>query len=154
MWPVQPAEGRFETKVAGGGEEVIAPGNALRYAPYVRLLEQLDLPKAKRYYKALYPTLQRAYQDLGYPQGYFNDRFVEVLDQLLATPEVPSPQHVHRPLDRSGVIPSRPWLLYEFDDPALRSLSAGQRILIRMGPDNERRVKARLAQLRDILIAP
>ena len=44
--------------------------------------------------------------------------------------------------------PQRPWVLYEFDDPALQSLSAGQRALLRMGPVNERRVKARLAEFR------
>ena len=153
MWPVQPAPGRFGTKVSRDGDEVITSDNGLRYAPYVRMLEQLDLPKAMGYYKGLYPTLQRAYQDLGYPRGYFNDRFVEVLDQLLATPEVRAPQHVHRPVNRSGLNPSRPWLLYEFDDPALQALSAGQRILLRMGPDNERRVKARLAELRNLLVA-
>jgi hypothetical protein len=48
---------------------------------------------------------------------------------------------------------ARPWVLYEFDDPALQSLSAGQRTLVRMGPDNERRIKARLVELRRRLVA-
>jgi len=87
------------------------------------------------------------------PQPYFNDRFIAVLDQLLATPEVGPPLAVHLPTI-VGPAPTRPWLLYEFDDPALRSLSAGQRILLRMGAVNERRVKARLAELRRLLADP
>ena len=45
------------------------------------------------------------------------------------------------------VQPQRPWVLYEFDDPALQSLSAGQKMLLRMGPVNERRMKAKLSEL-------
>ena len=37
-------------------------------------------------YKQYYPLFQQAYVDLGYPEGYFNDRLVEVIDHLLATP--------------------------------------------------------------------
>jgi len=44
-------------------------------------------------------------------------------------------------------------VLYEFDDPQLESLTAGQKILVRMGLDNERRVKARLAELRGLIAA-
>lgn len=151
VWPVNPAKGRFETADTVKGE-VVQADNALRYAPYVLLLEQVDLRKAVNVYAQHYPELQHQYEQLGFLQRYFNDRFIEVLDQLLATPEGAPPLHVHRPAI-NGVRPTRPWVLYEFDDPALQSLSAGQRILLRMGPVNERRVKGRLAELRRLLAA-
>ena len=151
VWPVNPAKGRFATAATATGE-VVQADNALRYVPYVLLLEQVDLRKAVQVYTQHYPELQREYEELGFPQRYFNDRFIEVLDQLLATPEGAPPLHVHRPVI-NGVQPTRPWVLYEFDDPALQSLSAGQRILLRMGPVNERRVKGRLAELRRLLAA-
>ena len=48
-----------------------------------------------------------------------------------------------------GPIPSnRPWVRYEFADPQLQSLSAGQRILLRSGDVNQRRLMARLRDLR------
>ncbi|MNT94879.1 hypothetical protein D3C72_2366490 [compost metagenome] len=37
---------------------------------------------------------------------------------------------------------------YEFVDPALESLSSGQKILVRMGPANEVRAKALIRDLR------
>jgi len=150
-WPMNTVKGRFEVADTGKGE-VIQADNSLRYVPYVLLLEQLDLREAAQTYARLYPELQREYEALGFPHSYFNDRFIEVLDQLLATPDVTTALHVHRPrID--GPQPARPWLLYEFDDPALQSLSAGQRTLLRMGPVNERRVKVRLAELRRLLAA-
>jgi hypothetical protein len=45
----------------------------------------------------------------------------------------------------------RPWVRYEFADPALESLSSGQKILLRVGPVNERRLKEKLGQLRSEL---
>ncbi len=151
VWPMNPAKGRFETTDAGAGE-VVQPDNGLRYVPEVLLLEQLDIKQAVRAYERHYPALQHEYEELGFPHGYFNDRFVDVLDLLLATPEAVPPVHVHRPAI-NGVQPARPWLLYEFDDPTLQALSAGQRILLRMGPIDERRVKVRLAELRRRLVA-
>lgn len=150
VWPVNPAKGRFEL-ASSGGHAIIGPDNGLRYTSYVLLLERVDLARAVQFYSALYPELQRAYEELGFPHGYFNDRFVAVLDQLLATPEVVAPLRVHRPVINGSEQPTRPWVLYEFDDPALQSLSAGQRTLLRMGSVNERRVKVRLAELRRLL---
>jgi hypothetical protein len=150
LWPVTPAPGRF---LVGrrGGSEVIDPDNAGRYTPLVTLAETADLQRVVAAYVRLYPQFQQAYQDLGYPRRYFNDRLVEVIDLLLATPESDTPLPVHLPAINSPVRPERPWVLYEFDDPALRSLTSGQKMLLRMGPVNERRMKARLAELRRLL---
>jgi hypothetical protein len=49
--------------------------------------------------------------------------------------------------------PVRPWVLYAAADPALDALSAGQAVLLRVGPDHAARLKARLAEIRR-LIAP
>jgi hypothetical protein len=152
LWPVVPTAGRFSVAEADGGA-AIATANAARYEPFVRLIEGVDLHRAAGAYIQLYPSLQRAYEELGYPKSYFNDRFVDVLDLLLATPEPASPPKVHLPAVNGPVQPQRPWVLYEFDDPQLEALAAGQKILVRMGLDNERRVKARLAELRGLVAA-
>jgi hypothetical protein len=43
--------------------------------------------------------------------------------------------------------------MYQFADPALEGLPAGQKILIRMGPENASIIKAKLAELRAIVTA-
>ena len=150
LWPVVPAAGRFGV-VDDVGTATIGTANAARYEPFVRLLEGVDLRRVAGAYVRLYPSLQRAYEELGYPKGYFNDRLVDVIDLLLATPEPSSAPKVHLPTVNGPVQPQRPWVLYEFDDPQLESLAAGQKILLRMGVRNERRVKARLAELRGLV---
>ena len=151
LWPVNPVGGRFLV-AERDGRTTIDPDNGLRYTPYVLLLETVDLRQVAAVYRALYPQLQRAYEEIGFPRRYFNDRFVEVIDLLLATPQIDAPLAVHLPTINSPVQTERPWVLYEFDDPALQQLSSGQRLLLRMGPVNERRVKARLAELRALLV--
>lgn len=150
LWPVNPAGGRFVTEHSGA-TEIIGGGNGARYTPYVLLLESVNLPRTVQLYSHLYPLFQKAYENLGYPQRYFNDRLVEVIDQLLATPEVSEPPKVHLPPIDESVQPARPWVLYDFNEPALQSLTSGQKILLRMGLDNEQRVKTRLAEIRRLV---
>jgi hypothetical protein len=137
--PLKPVPGPF--RVAGsGGSIVIAPDNAARYAPYVRAFEALDSARLVAIYVHFYPLFQQAYTELGYPARYFNDRVFEVIDQLLATPDVSGPLEL-----------TQPKVLYEFADPALQGLSAGQKMLLRMGPENEAKVKVKLRELKRAL---
>ena len=153
LWPVNPAGGTLIVE-KNDGAFVISADNGLRYTPYVLLMETVDLRQVVAAYVRLYPLLQQAYEDLGYPNLYFNDRLVDVIDQLLATPDVSGPLQVRLPQINGPLQPQRPWVLYEFADPALQSLSAGQKILLRMGPVNERRVKAKLEELRRLVAVP
>lgn len=147
LWPVNPVSGRFQ--VDGPGDSgTVGAANAKRYAPYVSLLDQVDLAHAVSLYRQFYPMLQKAYEDIGYPQGYFNDRLVAVIDLLLATPEPASAPAVHLPSLDASVQPTRPWVLYEFDDPVLQSLSSGQKMLLRFSAADRQRIRSRLTELR------
>jgi len=154
LWPLDPVPGRYTVDAPGTPNAAhVSPDNGLRYTPYVLMLESVDAKTLAAAYARLYPQLQQAYADLGFPNRYFNDRVVQVIDLLLATPEPSGPIGVHLPTIEGPVRPTRPWVLYEFDDPKLAALPAGQKLLIRMGPVNERRVKAKLAELRRELVA-
>jgi hypothetical protein len=146
-WPVQPTGQRFITE-GQGANQTIAANNAARYNGFVLLAESVDPAKAAGVYARLYPLFQQAYEELGYPGRYFNDRLIAVIDHLLAAPEPKGPVQV-RLVEVKGDYPSqRPWTRYEYVDPQLESLSAGQKIMVRMGPENERKLKASLRALR------
>lgn len=150
MWPVQPTPGRFVT-LRQGEVEVINPDNAQRYTPLVQFIESVNSKQAVQLYVSLYPLFQQAYVELGYPKGYFNDRLVAVIDKLLATPVPEAPLAVAL-VDVKGPIPSeRPWTRYEFVDEDLQSLAAGQKMLLRTGAANQRRLKAKLIEVRKLL---
>jgi hypothetical protein len=151
LWPVNPAPGRF-TVEEHDGRTVIAADNSQRYTPFVLLVETVDVARAVELYVRLYPELQKSYEELGYPRGYFNDRLLQVIDQLLATPEVEQPLRVQLTEVKGPIPAEQPWTRYEFADPALESLSAGQKILLRTGEVNARRLKAKLMEFRKELL--
>jgi hypothetical protein len=122
------------------GKLLVNGDNSARYAPYVRLVDGIDTKAAVALYVRFYPWFQQAYQELGYPSGYFNDRLIDVIDHLLAAPEISGP-----------VALQQPHVLYAFADPDLESLSAGQKIMLRMGNANAAHVKAKLRDLRHLL---
>jgi hypothetical protein len=152
LWPVNPVGGRIVIDDRAGSP-TLGLDNAQRYTPYVLLLERIDLRQAAALYGRLYPQFQRAYEELGFPQRHFNDRLVDVIDQLLATPEVAQPIALRLPEIKGPMQPPRPWVMFEFADPRLQALTAGQRTLLRMGPVHQRRVKARLIELRGQITA-
>ncbi|MEZ5646914.1 MAG: DUF3014 domain-containing protein [Burkholderiaceae bacterium] len=154
LWPVNPAAGRFATQRGADGQETVHPDNARRYAPLVQLAEAVDQDVAVAFYRGLYPLFQQAYVELGYPGRYFNDRLVQVLDHLIATPVPDGPLAVGLVEVKGPVASTRPWVRYEFTDPSLARLSAGQKMLVRTGADQQRRVQAVLAGLRSRVARP
>jgi hypothetical protein len=138
--PIKPPAGQFLATV-GGETFVLSPDNYRRYTPYVRLAEAVDAKKLVAVYVHFYPLFQDAYKELGYPSGYFNDRLIEVIDNLLSAPSVKGPIKLVRPS-----------VMYKFADPELESRSAGQKILIRMGNANAARIKVKLTEIRQELI--
>jgi hypothetical protein len=137
--PLKPTPG--ETVVSGdldaGETATLDVKNYARYAPVMRVVQATDVKQLVALYYRWYALFQQAYEGLGYPGRYFNDRLVETIDDLLATPEVQGPIRLVRPK-----------VFYEFADPALEARSAGQKLLLRMGPDNAAAIKAKLRELR------
>jgi Protein of unknown function (DUF3014) len=121
---------------------VLSPKNAERYQAYVRLAEAIPTGAAVAVYARFYPLFQEQYEKLGYPDLYFNDRVIEVIDHLLATPAIDGPLPLVQPR-----------VLYEFADPKLEKLSAGQKALLRMGRANQLKLKAKLRQIRQALVS-
>ena len=140
-FPIRGAGGTFAARTENGRSE-IDPRNFERYAVYARAADAIDAKALVAWYVRFYPLFQQAYRDLGYPNGHFNDRVVEAIDNVLATPVIEAPISL-----------SQPKVLYEYADPALQSLSAGQKVLLRMGPENAARVRAKLREIRALVTA-
>jgi len=111
--------------------------NFARYDHLVDMATNADIEAVVAMYRRFYPLFQESYERLGYPDGYFNDRVVEVTDHLLATPVIEEPVRL-----------LRPHVLYKFADPNTEALSSGQKLLIRMGPVNAERMQEVLRRLR------
>jgi hypothetical protein len=136
VMPVKRVHGQFITE-GPENDKTISPKNAARYLAYVKIAELIDAQKLGEVYVRLYPLFQQAYEELGYPKKYFNDRLLVVLDHLLAAPDLNEPVKLVQPN-----------VFYVYADPDLEARSAGQKILMRVGSKNEAEIKAKLREIK------
>ncbi len=139
VMPIRPAPGMFIT-TGTEANLAISPDNAARYASYMKIAGAMDSKQLVELYVRLYPLFQQSYEELGYPNKYFNDRLIEAIDDLMAAPDIKEPVRL-----------ARPGVLYEYADPGLEGRSIGQRILMRTGSRNEAAIKAKLGEIRQEL---
>lgn len=125
-----------------GDRLVLSSDNDERYRLLGDALRETDAKAMASVYLRYYPLFQRAYREMGYPGAHFNDRVVQIIDHLLAAPDIEGPIELVQPK-----------VLYQFADPELEELSSGQKAMIRIGPANAAAVKKRLREVRAILTA-
>jgi len=138
--PIKPTPGVLVT--AGADDSlVLAAENYARYDTFVTVARSVDAKTLVALYRGLQPLFQQSYEELGHPNASFNDRLVEVIEHLLATPNVPGEIRLVQPS-----------VYYKFADERLEKLSAGQKLLIRMGPTNAAAIKAKLRDIQAELL--
>jgi len=138
--PIKPTPGTTVTATQGD-ITTLGSANFERYAPLIKAVRSTDTTVLANLYFRLYPLFQQSYEDLGYPGQYFNDRLVEVIDDMLRAPDVTGPIEL-----------TQPKVFYEYADPKLESLSAGQKLLLRMGAANEAIMKVKLREFRKAIV--
>lgn len=126
-----------EFAVEGTEPIILSENNFKRYDTLVQQISAADPDDIADMYRRYYPLFQKSYERLGYPDAYFNDRLIEVIDLMLATPEPTGP-----------IALIQPNVLYEFIDPALEELASGQKLMLRLGPEHAATVRTVLHELR------
>ncbi len=142
------AQGRLPRRQLGflapsGAYPVISEGDAFladpagyaRYTPYLDLLEQLPAPRAAQLLRQIEPLVVEALALLGERQAPAS-LLQEAVADIQALPELDEP-----------VLLVQPNVMYRYADPALESRSELDKQLLRMGPENVRRLKSYTAQL-------
>ena len=118
----------------------IDPASFKRYTPYVEVLESVNTNELLLLYSKYKGAIDGIFAEISSPSDSFNDKLNQAIDELLDTPEVPMPIEVYTDS-----------VMYKFADPQLESLSAPQKQLLRTGPDNMRRIKAKLREIKQAL---
>lgn len=124
------------------GKQWIDAASYKRYTPYVNLLEGFDTDALLALYQTYKQDIQAKYDEIGDPGRDFDRVFVQAIDHLLDTPEVPVPVEVYTDS-----------VMYKYADERLQNLDEPQKQLLRTGPDNMRRIKAKLRELKVQLLA-
>lgn len=136
--PIKPPEDTFITATEGESE-IMAAENFARYDAYVALIQNVDSEALMALYHHYSPLFQQAWEENG-GEGSFDERLGEVIDHLLETPDVPGPVYL-----------TKPEAVYLFEEPELEAMTAGQKILVRMGSVNAGLAKQKLREAKDQL---
>lgn len=140
---LQPMTVKFATLPSDAGGVQLDPANFQRYEPYLQLLESVSVTEVKRLFEYYYPLMQQAYAELGYPDAQFRVRLQEAIKVLLAAPEIAPPMEL-----------ARPNVYYTYADAETEALPLAQRQMIRLGPDNQKRLKRVLEAHQLVLAQP
>jgi hypothetical protein len=119
-----------------GGRWFVDPDGSRRYDLLTEVLVSLDAAGAARLHAELHPLLDQAYGELGDPTSSFDATLGRALGNLLAVP-IPEGTPELVPQGTS----------FHWADRRLESLSAAEKHLLRFGPENARRVQAKLREL-------
>lgn len=139
--PIAPPASPFEA--AKDGDTLrIAPANFARYEPYIDALVSVDAFTAAKMYTQYYPLFEEAYGELGLQQGNFHGAVLKALALVENAP-------AH---DDAELI--QPSVAYKFKNAEIEGLPQIQKLLIRMGPENQTRLQAWLAELERQLSRP
>ncbi|GAC16263.1 DUF3014 domain-containing protein [Aliiglaciecola lipolytica] len=111
-----------------------------RYTPYVDTLDSMETESLISLYEVYKPAIKDIYAEIGDPDEDFTFVLMDAINHLLDTPEVPVPIEVETDS-----------VMYKFADDRLESLSSVQKQLLRTGPENMRRIKAKLREVKDAL---
>lgn len=125
-------------------DQVIAdPQNYSRFDAMVNIFHNLETVTLISLYGDLRPLINQAYAEMGYPDKQFNDVLRQAMAILLKTPSIKTQLYLEKKV-----------ITYNFKDPDLEALSPAQKLLLRTGPENMRKIKEKLKQLKAKLNFP
>ena len=125
-----------------GQQLYMDPAGYARYDEYAEAIATLDTQALVGSFHRMRPLYEQAYAQLGMDPEAFDNAVIRMLDHVLQTPEIDEPIEL-----------TRKSVMYQYADPQLEQLSTVQKQLLRMGPENLRRVKAQAAAMRAGLLS-
>jgi len=110
----------------------IDPAGYARYNDLANAVDSIDPQAAARVYTTLKPRLEEAHRELGETEP-FDRTLEEAIVRLVTTPTA-----IDSRLETKGAE------AYRYVDPRLESMTEAQKLLLRMGPANARKVQDKL----------
>jgi hypothetical protein len=128
-------EGKFKTLIRGE-REFLDPESYRRYDVVANAFASLDAQKCARLVNRMYPWLDRKYREMGKPGLDFRGALAKAIAELLRVPVV------------TGDIPLQGKAVsMEIAIEELEAMSDAQKHLFRMGPENIRKIQAKLREV-------
>ncbi|MFV0278195.1 MAG: DUF3014 domain-containing protein [Parahaliea sp.] len=140
--PMRAPREPFAMETVNGQLLYMSQAGYQRYDSYVDAVVALDTDAMVGSFHRLRALYEAAYAQLDMKAEDLDNAVIRILDRIIAAPEISEPLA----LQQKSV-------MYTYADPAIEALSPLQKQLLRMGPDNTRRLKDKANELRTALLA-
>jgi hypothetical protein len=127
--------GPFKT-LTKNGVTTLDPAGYDRYNIIADIFDSVSTAGCARLYGGLRPLLQTAYRELGYPKEDFHQTLLKAIVEILKVPVVDEPIALEKKIASFGMT-----------DPKLEELSAAQKHVLRMGPENLQLIQVKLREI-------
>lgn len=138
--PLAPPKSRFA--VTASQPLIMTTESQGRFNTHIQIITSISPSACATTYRRFYPLLHSAYADLG-EKKTFHSVMLMAIDRVLATPEL---------MSEPELVPAEKGL-YKYLDPALESLPAAQKPLLRMGRKNAAQLKHWLQQVKASILS-
>lgn len=106
-----------------------------RFNEVVDTFVSLDPDAAMALYRLLSPLFQQAYAEIGFRDSNFDETMRAAINNVLSTSEIEGPYQLVKPS-----------VMYLYADASIENLQQVHKQLIRLGPENTEKLKARLRE--------
>jgi len=112
-----------------------------RYDPFANAVADIDLQKGLDLYLIFRPLFEKVYKSFSYPAAYkVEDIFLKAATRVIEAPTI---------TDRIYLV--KHTISYKYADKKLESLNDVEKLMIRMGPENTKKIQAKLRQLAEAI---
>ncbi|MCP4220288.1 MAG: DUF3014 domain-containing protein [bacterium] len=132
---------KFKVRLKGD-QKYLDAASYKRYDGITGVFISLDTKRLVEIYRRLDPLIREAYGELGVSEGgeKFEQRLMQAFEMVLQTPVPPG-----------AILLEEKVKGYNFSDSALEGLPDIQKHLLRMGPENVARIKAKIREFKEAL---
>jgi hypothetical protein len=138
--PYKPVTEEMQVSSVDGRLFTMEASSYKRFDAAIAAFVALDTDQAVGLYKLLSPLLQQAYAEIGFRDAEFEQSLRKAIDAVLSAPEVEGPFQLVKPS-----------VMYLYADTRLEELADMNKQLIRLGPENSARLKAKLREFKAAL---
>lgn len=119
---------------------IFDPNNYIRHDRTVSTFDSLKTRTLLNLYYHIEPLMDRTYQKMGYPGKTFRPALFRAIDVILDIPVI-----------ETQILLQKKVITYTFDNQKLENLNPAEKLILRLGPENIRKIQKRCREIKILL---
>ena len=122
---------------------IMDPNNYIRHDRTILIFESLDIKTLVDLFYRIEPLLDETYQKMGYPGQSFRPVLIRAVEIIMDIPVVEDP-----------ILLQKKVITYSFLNQEFEKLTPGQKLILRSGPNNIRKIQKKCREFNRLIRSP